>query len=203
MILGLALATAALVISRIQRLKIESELVVAVIRAGVQLSIVALVIGTVFDHLGLAGIFVLVMFGAASWTAGRRLAGVRNRFVIGGISVAAGSVTALVVLFGFGGYPLEPQYLIPVGGILIGGCMTATTLAGRRVKEEVSSRLAEIEARLSLGVTAKFAMRSYFPKSILNALLPVLDQTKNTGLITLPGTFVGMILGGASPVEAA
>ena len=203
MLLGLALAGAALLVSRVQRLKIESELVVAVVRAGVQLAVVALVIGTVFDHLGLAGLFVLVMFGSASWTAGRRLAGVRNRFAIGAMSVAAGSASALVVLFGLGGYPLEPQYLIPVGGILIGGCMTATTLAGRRIREEISSRLAEIEARLSLGVTAKYAMRSYFPKSILTALIPVLDQTKNTGLITLPGTFVGMILGGASPVEAA
>lgn len=202
-LLGLGLALLALVVTRIQRLKIESELVVAVVRAAAQLAIVALVIETVFEHLGLAAVFVLVMFAAASWTAGRRLAGVRHAYRIGAMSVAAGSGTALVVLFGLGGYALEAQFLIPMGGILIGGSMTATTLAGRRIREEITSRLAEIEARLSLGVTARFAMRSYFPKSILTALIPVLDQTKNVGLITLPGAFVGMILGGASPVEAA
>jgi len=32
---------------------------------------------------------------------------------------------------------------------------------------------------------------------------PVIDQTKNVGLVSLPGTFVGLILGGASPAEAA
>lgn len=202
-LLGLGLASVALVVARIQRLKIESELVVAVIRAAVQLAIVALVIDTVFEHLGLAAVFVLVMFAAASVTAARRLAGVRGAHRIGAMSVAAGSGFALTVLFGLGGYPLEPQFLIPIGGILVGGSMTATTLAGRRVREEITSRLAEIEARLSLGVTAKHAMRSFFPKSILTALIPVLDQTKNVGLITLPGAFVGMILGGASPVEAA
>lgn len=202
-VLGLALAAAALVVTRIQRLKIESELVVAVVRAAAQLAVVALVIDTVFEHLGLAAVFVLVMFAAASWTAAKRLAGVRRAYYIGAVSVAAGSGTALLVLFGFGGYELEAQFLIPIGGILIGGSMTATTLAGRRVKEEIRTKLAELEARLSLGVTARFAMQSYFPRSILTAMIPVLDQTKNVGLITLPGAFVGMILGGASPVEAA
>lgn len=201
--LGLALSLVALAVTRVQRLKIESELIVAIVRAAVQLTVVALVIGTVFDHLGLAAVFVLVMFGAASATAGRRLKGVKHSYSIAALAIFAGSGTALLVLFGFGGYLLEAQFLIPIAGILIGGSMTATTLSGRRIKEEITARLAELEARLSLGVTAGYAMRSLFPSSILTALLPVLDQTKNVGVITLPGAFVGMILGGASPVEAA
>ena len=34
-------------------------------------------------------------------------------------------------------------------------------------------------------------------------MLPNLDQTRSTGLVTLPGAFVGAIFGGASPAEAA
>ena len=34
------------------------------------------------------------------------------------------------------------------------------------------------------------------------ALVPALDQTRTVGLVTLPGAFVGMLLGGASPVQA-
>jgi putative ABC transport system permease protein len=34
------------------------------------------------------------------------------------------------------------------------------------------------------------------------ALVPALDQTRTVGLVTLPGAFVGMLLGGASPVDA-
>lgn len=37
---------------------------------------------------------------------------------------------------------------------------------------------------------------------VSDALLPGLDQTRTVGLVTLPGAFVGMLLGGASPVEA-
>lgn len=202
-LLALGLTALALLLTRLQRMKVESEFLVAVARAAVQLSIVALVIGTVFNHLGLSAAFIGIMFAAASWTAGRRLSAVKGGLRVGALSILAGASPALLVLFGLGGYPLEPQFLIPIGGILIGGCMTATTLAGRRVRDELTGRVAEIEARLSLGVTAKFALRSYLPHSIHSALIPVLDQTKNVGLITLPGAFVGMILGGASPTEAA
>jgi UDP-glucose/iron transport system permease protein len=35
------------------------------------------------------------------------------------------------------------------------------------------------------------------------ALVPALDQTRTTGLVTLPGAFVGALFGGASPLAAA
>ncbi len=35
-----------------------------------------------------------------------------------------------------------------------------------------------------------------------SALIPSTDQTKTTGLVTLPGAFVGAIFGGISPLEA-
>jgi putative ABC transport system permease protein len=33
-------------------------------------------------------------------------------------------------------------------------------------------------------------------------LVPALDQTRTVGLVTLPGTFVGILLGGGSPLQA-
>ena len=40
-------------------------------------------------------------------------------------------------------------------------------------------------------------------EAVREALLATLDQSKSTGLVTLPGAFVGALFGGASPVEAA
>ena len=34
------------------------------------------------------------------------------------------------------------------------------------------------------------------------ALVPALDQTRNVGLVVLPGAYVGLLLAGASPAEA-
>jgi putative ABC transport system permease protein len=35
------------------------------------------------------------------------------------------------------------------------------------------------------------------------ALLPGLDQVTTTGVVTLPGAFIGVMLGGGTPVQAA
>ena len=35
------------------------------------------------------------------------------------------------------------------------------------------------------------------------ALTPALDQTRTFGLVTLPGAFVGVLLGSGDPVQAA
>ncbi len=40
-------------------------------------------------------------------------------------------------------------------------------------------------------------------RPIKESLIPSIDQTKATGLVTLPGAFVGALMGGASPAQAA
>jgi putative ABC transport system permease protein len=90
-----------------------------------------------------------------------------------------------------------------MGGIIIGGAMTATTLAGRRVLAEYGNRYGEFEAGLSVGLLAPDAFKLVAGPVAGDALLPALDQTRTVGLVTLPGAFVGMVLGGASPAAAA
>ena len=41
---------------------------------------------------------------------------------------------AIAVLFGFGAFPFEPQYITPLGGMLIGNCMNAVSLTGARIR---------------------------------------------------------------------
>jgi len=56
---------------------------------------------------------------------------------------------------------------------------------------------------LALGVPVREALATSVRSAATTGLIPLLDQTKNVGLVTLPGTFVGLVLGGASPAEAA
>ena len=92
--------------------------------------------------------------------------------------------------------------IIPVTGILLGGCLTATTLAGRRAVDELVQRAGEVEAALALGFTPRDAALEICRPAVAQALAPALDQTRTVGLVTLPGAFVGMLLGGASPIQA-
>lgn len=202
-LVGVGLAILALVLSRWKGLRTEGDILVAVLRAMVQLSLVALLIGAAFEHLGIAALFVLAMLTAATITTGRRLKTVPGHFLIAAGAILAGSAPAIVPLLTLGGYGFDPRFAIPISGIVIGGAMTVTSLAGTHVVNELVGKAPEVEARLALGVSAAAAMRPYVTSSVRTALIPAIDQTKNVGIITLPGAFVGMILGGASPVEAA
>ena len=65
------------------------------------------------------------------------------------------------------------------------------------------TRSTEVESWLALGATSSQAHAEIGREAVRESLLPNLDQTKSTGLVTLPGAFVGALFGGASPVEAA
>ncbi|GAA2709899.1 hypothetical protein GCM10010429_24910 [Micromonospora olivasterospora] len=98
--------------------------------------------------------------------------------------------------------PVRGIAIIPVAGILIGGAMTATSLAGRRALDELTDRRGEVEAALTLGFPPRDAVLLVCRPAAGQALIPALDQTRTVGLVTLPGAFVGVLLGGASPLAA-
>ncbi|GAA1360682.1 ABC transporter permease [Catellatospora chokoriensis] len=80
--------------------------------------------------------------------------------------------------------------------------LTATSLAGRRAMEDLRVRRGEFEALLALGFPDPDAVRELCRPYAGQALHPALDQTRTVGLVTLPGAFVGVLLGGGSPVQA-
>jgi putative ABC transport system permease protein len=98
--------------------------------------------------------------------------------------------------------PIEPVAILPTAGILIGGAMTATSLAGRRLTEELTMQRGPYEAALSIGLSRRDGVTLVARGSAALALVPGLDQTRTVGLVTLPGAFVGVLLAGASPVQA-
>jgi putative ABC transport system permease protein len=106
------------------------------------------------------------------------------------------------VLLGSRLVPWEPVAVIPIAGILIGGAMTATSLAGRRALDELGGRRGEYEAALALGLLNRDAALLVIQPTAPQALVPVIDQTRTVGLVTLPGAFVGVLLGGGDPIQA-
>jgi putative ABC transport system permease protein len=92
--------------------------------------------------------------------------------------------------------------LVPIGGIVLGGAMTATSLAAKRGLDAVEQRWGEVEAGLSLGLSVRDARMEVVRSASSDALLPGLDQTRTVGLVTLPGAFVGVLLASGSAVQA-
>jgi putative ABC transport system permease protein len=174
----------------------------AAARATVQLAVVGLLIAAVLRSWWLTIGFVVVMLTVASVTAGRRLVP-HGRWWWAVAPVWSSTVPVGVALLLSGLVPLTEVAVVPVLGILIGGAMTATTLAGRRTLDALTGRRGEVEAALSIGLETRDARILVARDDAGLALLPGLDQTRTVGLVTLPGAFVGMLLGGASPIQAA
>ncbi|GAY13066.1 ABC transporter permease [Pseudonocardia sp. N23] len=174
---------------------------VAAVRAVVQLGVVALVILVVVRAWWSTALFILVMVGVATWTSARRLTPHRSGLVAGA-AILAGAVPVVVVVLTSGTIPFTGIAVVPIAGIIIGGAMSATSLAGRRALDTLATRRGEYEAALSLGLAERDAALLLIRTSAAEALVPAIDQTRTVGLVTLPGAFVGVLLGGGSPVAA-
>jgi putative ABC transport system permease protein len=80
--------------------------------------------------------------------------------------------------------------------------MTATALSGRQARTALTTRWGEFEAGLALGLSVREATLELVRPSVGLALVPAIDQTRTVGLVTLPGAFVGVLLGGGTAVQA-
>ncbi|MFJ7946035.1 ABC transporter permease [Streptomyces sp. NPDC096354] len=199
-VLALLLAAAA-VVAAVASLGRSREIALAGLRAAVQLAAVSLLIGWVVRSLPALLGFLVLMYAVAVRTAGRRITANRTWWWAA-LPIAAGVAPVIGVLLLTGLLPVRGLALIPVTGILIGGALTATVLGGRRALDELTMRRGEVEAGMALGLLDRDARMEIARTAASEALLPGLDQTRTVGLVTLPGAFVGMLLGGASPVQA-
>ncbi|MFJ9020287.1 ABC transporter permease [Streptomyces sp. NPDC102259] len=177
------------------------EILVAGLRAAAQLAVVSVVIAWAVKSVAGLLAFLAVMFSVAVRTAGRRITS-DHTWWLTAAPIAAGVVPVVAALLLTGLVPLRGIALIPITGILIGGALTVTVLAGRRALDELTQRHGEVEAAMALGFLDRDARMEIARPAASEALLPGLDQTRTVGLVTLPGAFVGMLMAGASPVMA-
>ncbi|HEY2222218.1 ABC transporter permease [Actinomycetospora sp.] len=198
----LVLVGVAVAVSLLGRFGIARALSVASVRAVLQLALVATVIVAVVRSWWLTVAFVLLMLGVASWTSARRMTTHRSGF-LAAAAIVAGVVPVLAITLASGAVPLTGIAVVPVAGIVIGGAMTATSLGGRRALDDLESRRDQYEAALALGGHHRDAAMIVCRPAATQALVPPMDQTRTVGLVTLPGAFVGVLIGSGNPVQAA
>jgi putative ABC transport system permease protein len=200
------LALVAVAVTYLGRTGHERAVAWASVRAAVQLALLAVVLGGLIRHIWLSVGFVAVMAAIAAWTAASRVLDRRPQLSEAArmlLPVAAASIVVVAALVGAGVLPATGLAVIPSAGIMIGGAMNTTSLTGRRAFDELSSRRGEVEAAMSLGFSAYQARMEICRTAASTALIPALDQTRTVGLVTIPGAFVGMVLGGATTTDAA
>lgn len=203
---GLALALALLVVLGVAattwgRIRLARDQIVAAVRAVVQLAAVAGVVTLAVQTLWGGAAFTLLMFVVAVWTTTGR-GGVRDRWPWAALAMLAGVLPVLAIVFAAGAAPLNGITVVALGGIVTGNMMSAHTLAGRRAFQELEATIPQYEAALALGMTRSESVGLLIDRVLPEALIPNLDQTRTVGLVTLPGAFIGVLLGGGSPLQA-
>ena len=202
--LGVALLVLALIataVTGLAGLGIARRVATAAVRAVLQLAVVSVIIVAVVRSLWLSLGFVLVMLGVAAVTSARRMTPHRSG-LLAGVPIAVGAAPVIGIVVLTRAVPMTGIALVPVCGIVIGGAMTATSLAGCRALDELVTRHGEYEAALSLGLTERDAAMELVRPAARQALVPATDQTRTVGLVTLPGAFVGVLIGSGNPVQA-
>lgn len=200
LVLLVAIAYATIAMGRLDQ---RRDVLGAAGRAVVQLAAVALVVAWVFDHPAGAVAYLAVMLTAATATSVRRIGAGTSVLPQVMLSIASGAAVTVAVVAGTSALPFTSRTMLPFAAQIIGGSMTAVSLAGSRLYDDVAGQWEVVESWLVLGATPAEAVRELGRRAAARALIPALDQTRSAGLVVLPGAFVGMLLGGASPAQAA
>lgn len=201
---SLTLVLLAILISRWQILDLEQQMLVAVVRAFVQLTLIGYALTAIFEQDNLLAVLVIVtvMIVIAGYTSGRRATGIPHARSVALLSIGIGTALTLGLLITLQVFPVTASVIIPIAGMVVGNSMNVCSLVMRRIQDEISGRHREIETALALGATARQAAGPYLKTALQSGLMPIIDSTKTVGLIQLPGAMTGMILAGASPIAA-
>ncbi|MDQ4063207.1 MAG: iron export ABC transporter permease subunit FetB [Actinomycetota bacterium] len=204
-LLTLGLVAVAVALSLYERLNLERDIAIAVIRAFVQLAAIGYAINYIFGLESPVAVVLLLsgMVGFAAWTSARRARGVPHALPVAAGTIGVAAVATLGLLLLLQVIPTTARYLIPLGGMVIGNAMNTTSLTLARVRDDLAEQRLKVEAALALGATSRQAVSPILKTALRNAMLPLIDSTKTTGIIFLPGAMVGMIIAGADPLEAA
>ncbi|MCK5880051.1 MAG: iron export ABC transporter permease subunit FetB [Holophagae bacterium] len=183
----------------------EKDLIVGGIRAMIQLIAVGYVLHIVFalNTLWSQLLLLLLMTIIAAWTARGRAKEVAGVFWLSFVGISAGTVVSIGVLLATGVIQPVPKFLIPLGGMVIGNTMTATALVLDRFYYEIDGNRRKVEFALSLGFPLAEASRDYMKRAVRASMTPIINTLKIVGIVQLPGAMTGMLMAGATPIEAA
>ncbi len=205
---SLAIASLLVIVSLLfsysQKLKLEKETIIGVIRAVIQLIAVGYILEFIFglNNPAFTTLLVIIMMFNAAYNASKRGKGIKNGLLISFVSIAVGAGLTLCVLVLSGAIKYQPNQIIPISGMIISNAMVALGLCYRQLSADFKSRRDEVETKLSLGADILPSSIEIIRDSIRTGMIPTIDSAKTLGIVSLPGMMTGLILAGTSPVQA-
>ncbi|MEZ2043566.1 iron export ABC transporter permease subunit FetB [Staphylococcus aureus] len=194
-----------IIISYKEGLHIIKDLIVATVRAVVQLIILGFLLHYIFkiNDKWLLVLCVFVIIVNASWNTISRSSPVMHHvFLISFVAIFIGTALPLAGTVATGAIHFTANEVIPIGGMLANNGLIAINLAYQNLDRAFVQDGTNIESKLSLAATPKLASKGAIRESIRLAIVPTIDSVKTYGLVSIPGMMTGLIIGGVPPLQA-
>lgn len=204
LLIASSLVLVALFLSYWQKLKLEKETIISVIRAVIQLIIVGFILEYIFglkNPLFVTLLLFFMIFNAA-YNAAKRGKIIKRGILISFIAITIGTIITLAVLIFSKVIEYEAYQIIPIGGMIISNAMVAIGLCYKQLTFNFKNRREEVETKLSLGADILPSSIEIIRDAIKTGMMPTIDSAKTLGIVSLPGMMTGLILAGAPPMEA-
>lgn len=198
-----------LVIVRARGIKREKEIIISSIRMTLQLVLVGYLLVYIFNNPNpfiTIGIIIL-MEAFAVYTVFKKFKKQLFKALkqVIAVSMAVGTLSCLVyfllVVVQISPW-YEPQYFIPIAGMIVGNSMTGISLGVKSLVEGMTVQRAAVEEALILGATPQDASRGIVNSTFDAAILPTINSMVGMGIVFLPGMMTGQILSGTDPTTA-
>jgi putative ABC transport system permease protein len=192
----------------VYRVRVVGDLLTSVLRMTVQLLFVGFYLQVVFelDRWWLTALWLLVMTAVADFSVlrGARLS-LRRMYPRVFVAILAGSLIPLayfvLVILRVPGL-MEPQYVIPIMGMIMGNCLRANIIGIGRLYQSIRERDGAFLYALGQGATLREAVRPFMRTALRDALSPSIATMMTIGLVALPGMMTGILMAGVSPMAA-
>jgi putative ABC transport system permease protein len=196
-------------LTRWQNLGLEAQFTIAAFRSLVQLLFIGSLLDLIFaiNNPGAVFLILIIMISIAARVTTNRISNnLKGLFAIVWFALFISSSLTVGYSIVFIIQPTtwyNPQYLIPLVGMILGNILNGASLAGERLAKMITDNRLEVETYLSLGATPLQAIAPYKQEAIKIGLIPTLNSMMVVGIVSLPGMFTGQVLGGNNPLDAA
>lgn len=198
-----------LIIFKSRGIKREKQILIASTRMTVQLTLMGYVLMFVFDNPSwwLTSLMITIMITFAIYNSIKRVKTTMSKELKKIIAFAiicgalATAVFFIIVVLQVKPW-FNPQYFIPISGMIIGNSMTGIALGANKLCSDIEDKRVEIENSLMLGASPLVATKEIVNNAFDSAILPTMNNMLTIGIVSIPGMMTGQILSGTFPLTA-
>ena len=150
LILSSVLLIIPIMISYKEKLELNRDIIISMLRAIIQLLVIGYVLDFIFglDKLIYTAVLVLVMIFNAAINTRKKGFLIANQVLISFISISIGTVATLGILIGSKAIEHTPNEVIPVAGMIISNSMVAIGLSYRNLVNNFKNNSIAVEVKL-------------------------------------------------------